>query len=102
VDYFTFPPGMPPGAFHAAELAYVFRRCRVRGGVQAGAGTRLADQMIRYWTRFAAAGDPNGHGSPLWERFRGSNAQSLAPADGGIRPVNLDAEHKCRLWAARK
>jgi para-nitrobenzyl esterase len=97
--YFEFPPGLPPGAFHAADLAYVFDVVGFEAEFTPEQ-ERLADQMIRYWTRFAATGDPNGHGSPSWERFRGSSVQSLAPGDGGIRPVNLDAEHKCRFWAA--
>jgi para-nitrobenzyl esterase len=96
--YFEFPPDLPPGAFHAADLAYVFDVAGFEAEFTPEQ-ERLADQMIRYWTRFAATGDPNGHGSPSWERFRGAKAQSLAPGDGGIRPVNLDAEHKCRFWA---
>jgi para-nitrobenzyl esterase len=97
--FFTFPPDLPPGAFHAAELAYLFDFAGMPVEFTP-AQQRLADQMIRYWTRFAATGDPNARTSPSWGRFRGSNAQSLAPGEGGIRPVDLAAGHNCRFWSA--
>ena len=93
---FPFPPGLPPGAYHASELAYLFD---LPGFVPAftPAQQELADQLIRYWGQFAATGDPNGVGSPTWPRFRSATAQSLAP--DAIRQTNFADEHNCDFWA---
>lgn len=92
-------PSFPTGAFHAGELQYLFD-----GAYGSGSLTpeqrRLSEQMIRYWTRFAHNGNPNGHGLPSWPRLRGNaeHVQSLAPGHDGIRPVDLNAEHRCDFW----
>jgi para-nitrobenzyl esterase len=58
---------------------------------------RLSDQLIAYWGRFAATGNPNGPGLPAWSPFHTNNAQSLAPNDA--HSVNLHKEHNCQFWA---
>lgn len=96
--FFPFPPDLPPGAFHSSELAYLFDVAGFDADLTP-TQRRLADQLIRYWSRFAATGDPNGPGSPHWPAFRGTNVQSLAPSDGGgIHQVNLAEEHHCGFW----
>jgi Carboxylesterase family len=45
--------------------------------------------MIGYWSAFARSGDPNGAGTPRWDRFQPATGavQSLAPAlDSPRRP----------------
>ncbi|HKN54440.1 MAG TPA: carboxylesterase family protein, partial [Amycolatopsis sp.] len=94
---FPFPPGFPPGAFHGAETEYLFDLFGTAAPLTPDQ-QRLADQLIRYWSRFAATGSPNGEDSPRWPRFRPSDVQSLAPGEGGIHQVDLSAEHNCDFW----
>jgi para-nitrobenzyl esterase len=92
-------PGFPTGAFHAAELQYLFSGAYASGQLSP-AQQRLSDEMVRAWTRFAHTGNPNGEGITAWPRFRGvrGHVQSLAPGPGGIHPVDLGREHRCGFW----
>jgi carboxylesterase type B len=68
--YFTRqPPGRDRaihGAFHAAELEYVFNTLDATRRPWEPADRQLAAVMIGYWTNFAKSGDPNGPGLPAW------------------------------------
>jgi para-nitrobenzyl esterase len=90
-------PGFPMGAFHAAELQYLYTLPLPLNPAQRA----LSDQMIGYWTRFAAVGRPGAVGAPEWPRFRPSSDQvlALAPGAGGTAPVSLAREHQCAFWA---
>jgi para-nitrobenzyl esterase len=79
--YFTRrPPGAPelsinpiaaPGAYHFAEIYYVFNNLNVmREWPWSGEDRKLADSMSSYWANFAKTGDPNGPGLPRWETFK--------------------------------
>ena len=57
------------GAFHMAELPYVFGNLDVRDWPWTEADRRLAETMMTYWINFAANGDPNGAGVPEWPAF---------------------------------
>jgi para-nitrobenzyl esterase len=83
-------PGWPTGAYHAAELQYLFNWTQATGALTAGQ-RQLSDTMIRDWTRFARTGTPG------WQRFTGK-VQALAPGRGGIHPVDLGQEHQCGFW----
>jgi para-nitrobenzyl esterase len=94
------PPTMPLGAQHASDLWSFFDL----GGYQpqfTPAQQRLSDQMIDYWTAFAATGDPNRAGGPDWPRFsqHRPHVQSLAPDT--ITGVDLATEHHCTFWTTR-
>ena len=90
-------PGSDPiavGAFHSAELAYVF-------GTQASIDRpwqprdrELSQQMQHYWTNFAKTGDPNGAGLPAWPRFEATHEGVMELGDA-TRPIAvLDAQRK--------
>jgi para-nitrobenzyl esterase len=88
----VFQPSFPTGAYHAAELQYLFTGA-YDGPKLPAAQQKLADQMVSYWTRFAHTGNPNGPGTPYWGT---SSVQSLAP--GAVRPVDFATEHQCGFW----
>ncbi|HKN53597.1 MAG TPA: carboxylesterase family protein, partial [Amycolatopsis sp.] len=67
------PKGFPMGAFHSSDVAYLFDIPMFDLNPEQ---RKLADQMIGYWTRFAATGNPNARGLPAWPQRA---VQSLAP-----------------------
>ncbi|HVX42304.1 MAG TPA: carboxylesterase/lipase family protein [Mycobacteriales bacterium] len=95
----TLPkPNFPTGAFHGAELQYLFNDEQLPGP-QTAAQRRLSDRMISYWSQFAHTGTPNGPGQPLWLPFQaGGHVQSLAPKATGS--ADLAREHQCSFWAS--
>jgi para-nitrobenzyl esterase len=99
--YLPFPPDLPPGAFHAAEVPYLFPDDKFRSAATPEQRA-LSDQLLRTWAGFARTGDPGGPGLPAWPRFDGAQAvpyvQSLAPGGDGIGPVDYAAEHHLGFW----
>ncbi|MFC4048879.1 carboxylesterase/lipase family protein [Actinomadura syzygii] len=93
----TLPkPNFPTGAFHGAELQYLFDDEQLPGP-QTPAQRQLSTTMIGYWARFAATGNPNGSGQPRWMPFQdGGRVQSLATTT--IGQTDRNAEHQCAFW----
>lgn len=101
---FVDDPNLPQGAFHAAELAYLFVGLPLTSPQQ----RHLSEVMVGYWSRFIATGDPNGHGQPTWPRYRpaggpgsrGGRAdlvQRLTP-QGASPTSDFAADHHCAFW----
>jgi para-nitrobenzyl esterase len=87
----------PLKAAHAAELPYLFELKSLGGAVPSSA-QKLSQQMIGYWTNFAAHGNPNGDGLTNWAKY-GDSLQALVP--GGSRKLatsSFAADHHCGLW----
>lgn len=93
-----FPdPGFDTGAFHTAELQYLFDVAGFPGPSTDGQH-RLSDQLIAYWTTFARTGNPNDDGQAPWPSARhgAHRALSLAPATTAV--VDFDRQHHVDLW----
>ena len=58
-------------AFHAQEAFFVFNDLSGLGNNYAPtpAEMTLANDIMGYWTRFAATGDPNGGGAVVWPQY---------------------------------
>jgi para-nitrobenzyl esterase len=64
------PPGRPSrGAYHSADIEYVFQTLDWKKLPWTAADRKVSDQIVSYWTNFAKSGDPNGPGLPNWPRY---------------------------------
>ena len=60
VYYFRHPlPGDDAGAFHSAELWYMFGTLDRCWRPMTEVDRTLSDRMLRYWTNFMKSGNPN-------------------------------------------
>ncbi len=87
------------GATHAIEIQYVFGSDRAS---MAPEDQTLSEAMQGYWTRFAAAGDPNEVGTPagpIWPKFDSMNDQRLN-FDVDITLVDDFRATECAMWRA--
>jgi para-nitrobenzyl esterase len=95
--------GFPYGASHASEVQYLFM---IRNGIPNVPAldadqTQLSSQMVRYWTEFGEAGDPNDVGSPNWPSFSvaADDMQNLVPPTVSTEN-NFFTAHNCAFWDA--
>ncbi len=99
------PGGEKLGAYHGAEIAYVFDNLAVETWVpRQPYDQELAETMSAAWARFAATGDPNGGGLPTWPTYHSGeegflNLGDPVRAGAGVRKDSCDLYEK--LQAAR-
>ena len=95
---FTRPaPGSDPikvGAFHSAELAYVFGTQASIDRPWSDRDSALSDEMQQYWTNFAKGGDPNGPGLPAWPRYQAPAHEAMELGDVTRAMPVLDSQRK--------
>jgi len=94
----------PLGAAHSTELQYVFGKVPLLDITPSFKPDQaaLSAQMMGYWTRFAATGNPNGGRAPLWPRVGGTTPriQELIPNATAPEPATVFAGfHQCLFWA---
>lgn len=66
-------PGTHDGAFHSAELWYMFHTLDRSWRPMMKADYNLADEMMDCWTNFAKYGSPGGMGNEGWPPFTLAN-----------------------------
>jgi para-nitrobenzyl esterase len=101
---FVPPASFPYLAYHGSEVQYLFNLPNQTGAPGFDADQKkLADAMVRYWTRFATAGGPNQFGLPFWPRYTTANDtyMSLKPPTPATT-TGFAADHKCAFWDAQQ
>ncbi|WP_157880781.1 carboxylesterase family protein [Streptomyces sp. Root1310] len=66
------------GAYHGAEISYMFGNLRTTDRPWTSADHQIADTASSYLVNFAAHGDPNGKGLPVWPALRTGKPVTLA------------------------
>ncbi len=69
--------GREYGAYHGAEIPYVFDNLAVLGDHVDEADRELARLMSSYWVNLVRSGDPNGEGLPVWPPYEDTTARTL-------------------------
>ena len=97
--------GKSRGAYHSAEIEFVFNVLQSKKLPWRPQDFKLADQMSSYWTNFAKTGDPNGRGLPHWPTYNaGDNYQVMhlnfsshaAPAQHREQFEFLDEQYRAK------
>ncbi len=89
-------PGGTLGAFHGAEIPYVFSTPDSWMPWDA-TDAALAEAVGGYWTRFAATGNPNGDGSTVWPEWDAASEAYLELGDQVRAGSGLRAD-ACALY----
>lgn len=75
------------GAPHGTEIFYVFGtldRFRYKAGGTSAQDRAISDQIVRYWTSFAATGKPAAKGAPDWRAFDPARPSALKVENSGV------------------
>ncbi|WP_406124774.1 carboxylesterase/lipase family protein [Streptomyces sp. NBC_00989] len=74
-------PADGAGAYHGAEKYYLFGNLYGTDRPWTAADHAIADTTSSYVANFAATGNPNGHGLPVWPALRTSKPVSMELGD---------------------
>ncbi len=102
---FLPPVSFPYGAYHIAEIQYLFGLPSSQPVPLLDVGQQqLSDTMVRYWTHFARTGKPTVRRAPRWPRvdvseFSGGTMLSLLPPSPTTKSQpEFSSDHKCDFW----
>lgn len=87
------------GAFHTADIPYVFQTLDARSWPWRPSDRALSDTMARYWVNFASTGDPNGAKLPQWPRYNPQQPTTAIFKDG-IRIDRVPDLATLQFWNA--
>lgn len=95
-------PLMRLGSVHGAELMFLFQGSQQTWPIffWNKAQKQLSEQMIGYWGRFAATGNPNGPQLPHWPAFSTQHDSMLDIRSSGTSVLGTAAfrqNHRCAL-----
>jgi len=85
------------GAFHAAEVPYVFDNLKTLDRPWEPVDRRLAEQVSSYWVNFARTGNPNGKGLPVWTPVD-QNSRTTMELGANVGPMRLTDPARLSFW----
>jgi para-nitrobenzyl esterase len=91
-------PGFPYGAYHAAEIPYIFDTpTAVYPPVLDDDQKELSATMIGYWTQFAKTSIPDAS----WPQYKADTdeRESFVPPTPGVES-GFAVDHQCAFWAS--
>ncbi|MBR0751790.1 carboxylesterase family protein [Bradyrhizobium jicamae] len=82
LSYQQQSPAIKLGAYHGAEMAYVYGTMdtlNFNGTTRnwTDADRKLSETMSTYWVNFAKTGNPNGNGLPAWPTYDAAQEQVM-------------------------
>ncbi len=95
-------PGLDYGAYHTADLPYVFSVSAPNGDRVAGKDLALSQRIIAYWTNLAISGNPDQpqFQLPFWIDYRAQPLLlSLKDQVTYLPESQFSAEHHCAFWS---
>lgn len=93
------------GAYHSADIEFVFNVLPSKDLPWSANDEKLADQVSSYWANFAKTGNPNGKGLPKWPAYNKGQQREVmhlatepkaAPAKDQARYEFLESEAKSK------
>ena len=92
-----FIPFLDLGAYHSAEIQYIFGRpMRLTGGDFSNREQPLTASMMGYWADFARSGNPNGPGRITWPVYDERDRTMIFNLENHVeKGVHRDA---CEFW----
>ncbi|RRS04108.1 carboxylesterase family protein [Aquabacterium soli] len=96
-------PLMRLGSLHGAELIFLFQSSKQTWPMLFWnkAQKQLSDQLIGYWGRFAATGNPNGPHLPSWPAFSSQRDSILNIRSSGnsvLGTAEFRQSHQCNVF----
>lgn len=82
--------GKQPGTAHGGELAYLFATPAAGLVAWDDQDRAVSQEMMDYWTRFAASGNPNASGSDAWQDARTGDSLLIQPTARMTAPTEQD------------
>lgn len=90
-------PGHPEfGAFHTAEVPYVFRNLKLVDHPYERVDYKVSDTISDYWVNFMKTGNPNGKGLPEWSSV--SEQEQIQEIGDRTGPMPLADAAKLVFW----